>query len=521
MNGPTRPEREEDSYAATPQALDAELSVLAAMLLDKDAIARIVAMLDSQAFYRLSHGLVFEAIKALHARGEPADVVTTHGELKRRGDLEAAGGAEFLAQIMESATTAANVEAHARLVQEAAAKRHLVEHTHRAQERFADPTRDLAETWAEFQRDGEAALGGLRVGTSNRFAEAAVSATDLCAMETPKPRSLLGDGVLTEGGLGIFYGAPGLGKSWLGLSVARALVRGEPWFGLQTPDEGVRVGIIQLELGAHTLKARFRALGVSDHEHDTRLVVLCRPRLKGAVDLYDKTQMHDLRNWIVADKMDVVIVDAFSRAHTASEVKAEELGSVLAGLDELRHGTGCAVVLVHHERKAPAGAEKGDDMDALRGHSRLQSDPTLLVRVKRTAGGMRRLVFAKVTEGPTPADVCFRLREDGTPEVVESPESKRDTNRERVFQAVAGNPAGVSRAEVERMTGLKKSAAAKHLKALVEENRIAVFGPEKDPRYAALSVQPSEASAEGQADGDTSSWDNDLRDSVARAWESF
>jgi hypothetical protein len=225
-----------------------------------------------------------------------------------------------------------------------------------------------------------------------------------------------------------------------------------------------------------------------------------------------------MRDWALAGKLDVIIVDAFSRAHSASENKAEELGAVLAGLDALRHETGCAVVLVHHERKAPAGVEKGDDLDALRGHSRLQSDPTLLVRVKRTTGGMRRLVFAKVTEGPTPADVCFVLREDGTPEVAESPESKRDANRERVLQAVVGNPLGVSRAEVEQKTGLKKSATAKHLKALLDEKRIALCGPESDPRYVALSVQPSEASGEGAADGESLKENNDLQDSEARPW---
>src|SRR5262249_35720578 len=100
------------------------------------------------------------------------------------------------------------------------------------------------------------------------------------------------------------------------------------------------------------------------------------------------------------------------------------------------------------------------------------------------------------------------------------PESKRDTNRESVFRAVVDARREVSRAEVEQKTGFKKSATAGHLKALVNEKRIAVSGLERDPRYVALSVKPSEASGEGKADGESSNRHNDLRDSEAKAWES-
>src|SRR5215510_1258976 len=83
-----------------PQALDAERSVLAAMLLDEGAIGRAIEMVDAGAFYRTAHAKLFEALVALYNARVPADMITVAEELKKRGDLEAVGGAQFLAQIM-------------------------------------------------------------------------------------------------------------------------------------------------------------------------------------------------------------------------------------------------------------------------------------------------------------------------------------------------------------------------------------------------------------------------------------
>ncbi len=109
-----------------PQALDAERSILAAMMLDAGAIGRAVEMIDSRVFYRSAHGKVFEALVALFNRNEPADLITVSEELKRRGDFEAVGGASALAQIMDHAITAANLEHHARIVHSKSVLRELI-----------------------------------------------------------------------------------------------------------------------------------------------------------------------------------------------------------------------------------------------------------------------------------------------------------------------------------------------------------------------------------------------------------
>jgi len=109
-----------------PQALDAERSILAAMMLDAGAIGRAVEVIDSGVFYRSAHAKIFDALIGLYTRNEAADIITVSEELKKRGDYEAAGGASALAQIMESATTIANIEHHIKIVHSKAILRSLI-----------------------------------------------------------------------------------------------------------------------------------------------------------------------------------------------------------------------------------------------------------------------------------------------------------------------------------------------------------------------------------------------------------
>jgi replicative DNA helicase len=110
-----------------PQALEAELSVLGAMLLEKEAIGRATEVLEPSSFYRDTHRKIFEAMTALYERNETADLITVREELRKRGHLEAVGGATFLSQLLDQVPTAANIEYHSKLVLEKATLRKLIE----------------------------------------------------------------------------------------------------------------------------------------------------------------------------------------------------------------------------------------------------------------------------------------------------------------------------------------------------------------------------------------------------------
>src|SRR3954447_20117695 len=110
-----------------PQDMEAEQSVLGAMLMSKDAIADVVEVLRGTDFYRPAHELVYDAILDLYGRGEPADAITVAAELTRRGEIGRVGGAPYLHDLLASVSIAANAGYYAEIVREKAILRRLVD----------------------------------------------------------------------------------------------------------------------------------------------------------------------------------------------------------------------------------------------------------------------------------------------------------------------------------------------------------------------------------------------------------
>lgn len=110
-----------------PWSNDAEQAVLAAMLLDQDAALKAAELLDDSMFYKEAHRILFRAMAGLTEKGEVIDPVTLREELVRRGDLDRVGGMEYIAALLDVVPTAANVEAHIRIVRDQAVLRRLVE----------------------------------------------------------------------------------------------------------------------------------------------------------------------------------------------------------------------------------------------------------------------------------------------------------------------------------------------------------------------------------------------------------
>ena len=110
-----------------PQSIEAEVAVLGAMMLDKDAIARTIEIIEETSFYNPNHGKIFGAMVALYDRNEAVDLITLTEELRRAGELENVGGASYLETLLSSVATSANVEHHARIALEKATLRKLIE----------------------------------------------------------------------------------------------------------------------------------------------------------------------------------------------------------------------------------------------------------------------------------------------------------------------------------------------------------------------------------------------------------
>jgi replicative DNA helicase len=110
-----------------PHNLDAEVSVVGSMLLDKDAIAEVTEIVGPEDFYRGAHRTMFEAIRDLYDRGEPVDAITLGDELSKRGKLDDIGGQVAVADILSRVPTSANALHYARIVAAQALRRRLIE----------------------------------------------------------------------------------------------------------------------------------------------------------------------------------------------------------------------------------------------------------------------------------------------------------------------------------------------------------------------------------------------------------
>ncbi len=111
-----------------PQNVEAEQAVLGAMLLGgRTAIERATEILSREDFYREAHAHIFDAMVALTEKDEPVDIITLRDELIRRGAQETVGGPSYLMALADVLPTAANIVHYAKIVQEKAVLRRLIE----------------------------------------------------------------------------------------------------------------------------------------------------------------------------------------------------------------------------------------------------------------------------------------------------------------------------------------------------------------------------------------------------------
>ena len=109
-----------------PQNIEAEIAVLGSMLIEDEAIAQAVELIQSPFFYRDAHQKIFQAIVDLYSANKAVDLVTLTEELKKRGELDGVGGAAYLTELTAAVPTAANVQHYARIVKEKSILRNLI-----------------------------------------------------------------------------------------------------------------------------------------------------------------------------------------------------------------------------------------------------------------------------------------------------------------------------------------------------------------------------------------------------------
>jgi replicative DNA helicase len=116
-----------DRIKLQPQSVEAEQSVLGGLMISQDAWDGVAEVLTPEDFYRPDHRLIFRQIRNLAEASQPVDVVTLADQLQLSGELEAAGGHAYLAELAQNTPSASNIRAYAEVVSERSALRRLIE----------------------------------------------------------------------------------------------------------------------------------------------------------------------------------------------------------------------------------------------------------------------------------------------------------------------------------------------------------------------------------------------------------
>ncbi|MDO8626025.1 MAG: replicative DNA helicase [Candidatus Magasanikbacteria bacterium] len=113
-----------------PQSLDAEMSLLGSILLDKEAMLKVADIVTAEDFYKDAHSKIFESISELYSKNEPLDLLTLSNRLEEKNQLEAIGGRSYLASLTNAVPTASNVVHYAHIVHRKATRRRLLTASH-------------------------------------------------------------------------------------------------------------------------------------------------------------------------------------------------------------------------------------------------------------------------------------------------------------------------------------------------------------------------------------------------------
>ena len=274
-----------------PQNIDAERSVLGAMMLDEESREAVLEMMTGDHFYSPVHCIIFETIQKLQDKNTPADLITVTNKLKEIGGLDKIGGPGYLSGVVNVVPTVENATYYGRIIIEKAARREVIKRASIVAERaYNDDYDEMIDSVSSIDDHLQRIIGGSETDTKNIAAALTRRRKRIAAGEAvviPSGFAKLDD--LASGGLPRGYSTvikalPGTGKTPFVLQMLGQMV-----------EQGCKVLYISLELLKEDVWPR---------------VVASRLKRRGMVDgSFDYTCLHNTHTWI-ADKPEIQAIEA-------------------------------------------------------------------------------------------------------------------------------------------------------------------------------------------------------------------
>ena len=214
-----------------PNSIEAEQSVLGAMIIDKEAINSALEIIRPEDFYKEANREIFETMIVLFNKNEPVDLITLSEELKRRGTLDNIGGVTYLANLSSSIATTANIKYYCEIVQEKSILRRLIKSSDDIMGKAFEDTEEVSaiielaeknifDITQGSHREGFSPISEVLLNSFAQIEERAANKGRLTGLETgfiDLDNKLSG---LQKSDLILLAARPSMGKSALGINIA-------------------------------------------------------------------------------------------------------------------------------------------------------------------------------------------------------------------------------------------------------------------------------------------------------------
>lgn len=416
-------------HRAPPQNLEAEQSVLGAMMLSSEAIADVVELLHAEDFYRSANGRIFEALRDLYGRGEPVDIVTAVEVLKRQRALDDVGGPLYLRDLVDQVPTPASASHYARIVSETALLRRLIGAAADIMDMaYSSPTHpegvaDEAEQriYEVARREGPDEVALLR----DLVDQAMVELENIQNREsayTGLPTGFRDLDDMTSGlqpaNLVIIAARPGIGKSSLATNIARNVAvtgRSVALFSLEMSRQEIGMRLLCAEARVPWDRIRNRRVVAEDWSrvvqaaeilHDAPLSIVDAGNVN-IVDIRAKARRMRSRS----PGLDLIIVDYLQLMTSATarrpDNRQQEVAEISRSLKLLAKELHIPVVALSQLNRNPeARADKRPQLSDLRESGSLEQDSDVVMFIHRDDAdpakkNLADLIIAKHRNGPT------------------------------------------------------------------------------------------------------------------------
>ncbi|MEP7378282.1 MAG: replicative DNA helicase [Chloroflexota bacterium] len=417
-----------------PQSIEAEQSVLGALLIDRDAVIEVADFLRPQDFYRQANAKVYEAILELYERREPVDIVTVSEALERGEALESVGGSAYLTSLINLTPTAVNAIHYGRIVERKAVLRNLIGAAGKIAAIGYDDSADVSEAIDKAEQElfgvserrvdsGFMPLKSLLYNAYDRLDYLHQHKGEISGIRTGfADLDALTSG-LQKSDLVILAARPSIGKTSLALNFAEhAAVR-----------EGKTVGVFSLEMSKEQLVLRLLSsvanidsqrlrTGFLEEMDFTRLAPAMSALAEAPVFIDDTPNISTMelrtkaRRLQAESSLDLIVVDYLqlmqSSVQSRDANRVQEVSEITRGLKALARELQVPVVALSQlSRQAEMRESKEPRLSDLRESGSIEQDADLVMFLWREKerggedddpdGEIINLRLAKHRNGPT------------------------------------------------------------------------------------------------------------------------